>query len=483
MPEQHGPGDERLFNDEHARATRAPSLHSTFLLFPCFPRELRLKIWHHSLLGRERIIRLTVSADFEEFGSMPDGLIRTVPNMCAGESNVMTHAAMLPYTVAVEGYRLHSKLLRVNSEARAAALHFYRVPLPVVFAGANADIWRSTLRVTADPPQEDGTPGLIRLNSFENHPEGMGAAPAGVLHLNPEHDFIRIDFGRGTYLSTSPTIPDFLQRFKTVHDPCGVGLLNLVVGHDFLERLSSRNSEPSVWARLDTTSIDAFKHTMKQLREVFFEETTHLGRVHGHDPFSDPAIDPFLNQSYPIMALTPTFSRLSRDPRPIGGDLSKVPMYGGFERLKWFPQRWQELMAELDSAEPAKQGDGTADVEAPAPAVATEFHLLIAASGRGYEQLHDRQRGLASIRTETDELFPEICRRRSRCGRLAPGFVERLEATRLHAQQVSPVLGFWLFPMDVVPPLTGQYHQMFRPQLPWVDMSSHWPELAVFDLC
>jgi len=75
----------------------------------------------------------------------------------------------------------------------------------------------------------------------------------------------------------------------------------------------------------------------------------------------------------------------------------------------------------------------------------------------------------------------------SRLGRRALAVLFPLLGTVLpgavaHAQQVSPVLGFWLFPMDVVPPLTGQYHQMFRPQLPWVDVSSHWPELGVFDL-
>ncbi|KAL8730389.1 MAG: hypothetical protein Q9181_004686 [Wetmoreana brouardii] len=68
----------------------------------------------------------------------------------------------------------------------------------------------------------------------------------------------------------------------------------------------------------------AFVETLTQLREIFFISTPRFGRQNFGYQSGTETPETMFNRSLPIVAATPTFERLHRDPRSIAQDLRKV---------------------------------------------------------------------------------------------------------------------------------------------------------------
>lgn len=94
---------------------------SNFPFFHLLPKELRLKIWRHTL-QRRRIIRLRLNNQRGQTANQ------------AGENLASTSNGERYFTI-VDRSHLLSKLLRVNRESRNEALMFHRVHLPRRFTG------------------------------------------------------------------------------------------------------------------------------------------------------------------------------------------------------------------------------------------------------------------------------------------------------------------------------------------------------------
>ena len=259
----------QIFNDEIDQAT--PSSAPTFPLFPLLPKELRLKIWYHSL-QRQRFIKVLL---FPE----------TIWNQ--GTETVTSTTKSERYRAYVEGYQVLSKLLRVNCEAREAALEFYRVPLPCLF--------KKGLESSHGVPYE---------------------ATPGTLYINPEYDFLYVT----PQVSAEETLVDFFYHMKTTYDPHRIGLLNLAL--DF-KGLNAGDLSQLELLSLDSRVRLAFIETLTQLQEVFFVSEQRVGRtMDKQSGFVTP--EPFFNRSLPILGTAPTFERPYCNPRPISEDLRHV---------------------------------------------------------------------------------------------------------------------------------------------------------------
>lgn len=113
----------RIYNDVHFRP-RNQVICDSWALFPQLLPELRLHIWQ-VFLQQHRMIELGIRADGDENG--PQSHYYTdrnhLGNIVSGRNYSLTISGR-GYTASL------SPLLRVSSEARQAALDFYRVQLP-----------------------------------------------------------------------------------------------------------------------------------------------------------------------------------------------------------------------------------------------------------------------------------------------------------------------------------------------------------------
>lgn len=258
-----------------------------FSLFPLLPKELRLKIWRHTL-QRGRIIHLCLNNQRRKTATQ------------AGENPESTRNGERYFTI-VDGSQLLSKLLRVNKESRDEALVFFRVHIPCSF--------RSTRK---------------------------GPTGHGKLHMNPEWDFLHISaewFAKDTLVS-------FLYHLKTIHDPRHVGLLNLAVDGN---GLNGTDLYQLPFSDLDSEVRSAFVETLTQLREVWFVSTPRVGRqIVGTLGLSGlPTSDTIFNRSLPVITTVPSFERLHRDPRPIAQDLKALT---GLAHSRDVLQLWLQLL-------------------------------------------------------------------------------------------------------------------------------------------
>lgn len=266
-----------------------------FPLFSLLPKELRLKIWRHTL-QRQRIIRLRLLNQRGKTAIQADENPESTSN---GER----------YFTIVDGTQLLSKLLRVNKESREEALMFHRVHLPCRFTGG---------------AMRDGSNGH------------------GTLHFNPEWDFLYI----GAEWPAKDTLVTFLYHLKTIHDPRHVGLLNLAVDGN---GLSGSNLYGLQSSDLDSEVRSAFVETLSQLREVWFVSTPVVGRQINGILSGFGTSETLFNRSFPIMTTPPTFDRLQRDPRPITQDLEKTT---GLARSRDVIFLWLRLLKKWCTSSP-----------------------------------------------------------------------------------------------------------------------------------
>ena len=399
---------------------------SSFPLFPLLPKELRLKIWQHSL-QRQRFINVRLKD-------------KTQQNATQVTESTEPTTKTQPYCAIVYGYQVLSKLLRVSSESRQAALEFYRVHIPCRFTRTMTDE-RST--------------------------------SPGTYHFNPEHDFLHIT----EETSMKNTLVDFLYHLKAIYDPRRVGLLNLAM--DLNDLYTHHYYEP-IFLHLDSDVRKAFLETLTQLHEVFFLSIERAGRQILGQLSGLPTSEIMFNRSLPIMAMAPTFERLHRDPRPIAQDLRKV-FVGTFDPRRML-QLWLRLLKKWDVS----------------PTQIQYRFLLTFIPTLERHQIRDRGSAVRWLQREdnqwrgiqdddeydekADKPFVNVFKDLS--------FPIGAESEKYKDEDleraVKPAFGFWLFPVDALGPLQEKgvpEHQGFR-SVPkrMLDMTEHWPELALLNV-
>jgi hypothetical protein len=387
-----------------------------FHLFPLLPKELRLKIWQHSL-QRQRIIKVCLLAEklFHPEQTTTQETESTTP-----DRKTERHRAF------VNGWQALSKLMRVNCEAREAALEFYRVHLPC----------RLSYKETA----------------IENLP------PNGILYFNPEYDFLHIN----PIPWSEDTVLDFFYHLKTTYDPKHVGLLNLAVSANDGMSVEILEREPSY---VDPIIRTAFVETLTQLREVFFMSGQVVGRQYDKPIFwpTQPT-EPFFNRSLPLRGLAPTFERLHRDPRPIGQDLRRMFLESDPRRIIHF---WKQLLRNFGVV-----------------ASQTEYRYCFGLIQNG-QGIFDHQSAERWVQNEEDQWTaahpahpdPDQVVENKNFISWACDLIWGEKKTGNLEEVVQPAIGFWLFPvemLDVVDSKQG-LHDL-------VDISAHWPELALSSL-
>src|SRR5579862_562593 len=90
-----------------------------FSQFPMLPTELRLRIWQCSV-EQHRLVEVEVEPLLGSEDAPLYSTTNALNKLISGRN----------YTATAQGFQLHSKLLRVNSESRKVALRFYRVHIP-----------------------------------------------------------------------------------------------------------------------------------------------------------------------------------------------------------------------------------------------------------------------------------------------------------------------------------------------------------------
>lgn len=392
--------------------------YSKFHLFPQLAKELRQKIWMHAL-QRPRIIHITLyDPDYPTpTEDIAEGTTEFPKN---GES----------FWAITDGNQTMSKLFRVNSDSREAALAFYRVRFPC------------KLRTIGGP------------------------AKWGIIYFNPENDFLHIT----PYWSVKHTLFNFMYHLKTTYDRRGIGLRNLVVtvgdmtGNDLL---LTNPSDP----KLNREEVMAWKQVLKNVRKVIFYSTIRAGRqiVGPHSGVLTREI--IYNRSFPIEARVPIFDRLSRDPRSIKEDLKKV--YIGMSDNRDHIHVWHRMLKEWDII--------------PSPEIEYKWHIAFAPPQD--EPIPDRKSANEFMQREeiawhgAEDPVPPITKRLLDKGYKFPigAESEKYKNEDLEAA-VKPAFGFWLFPIDVLGPLyEEQVLEYGLPRMLW-DFSETWPELWVANL-
>ena len=386
-----------------------------FHYFVLLPIELRMKIWRCAL-RRWRFIPVYLTRREEQTSTQSEGIT---------ESSVRRER----FCANLKGCQVFSKFLRVNTESRDAALKFYRVHLPCTF------LWEGTTR-------------------------------PGTLHLNPEHDFLQINYQS----PVKDTLVDFLYHLKTTFDPRHVGLLNLAVDHNAICGYDLHALEPS---DLESEVKTAFVETLTKLQEVFFVSIEKAGRsIIG--PLSGlPTSETLFDRGVPIMATPPTFERLLRDPRSISQDLEKV--FTGTPDLRLMRQTWLRLLKNW--------GISTSR---------SEYRFLISFKPSLVgTQISDRSSATRWLQQEDDTWRnpvahdPEVAFGIKKFQGPTDTFREKVENEDLE-KAVRPAFGFWLFPVDALGPLqekgvAEKQGFTFVPKR-MLDMTRSWPELGLLSL-
>ncbi|KAI9654533.1 MAG: hypothetical protein M1821_006623 [Bathelium mastoideum] len=326
------------------------------------------------------------------------------------------------HNVVVSGYRVLSKLLRVNRESRDEVLNFYRVHVPCRFAaGATYDSKLSP----------------------------------GVLYFNPEYDILHISPKR----PLQDTLVDFVYHLKVTYDLHHVGLLNLALErHD----LQGDNISELVPSDLPFELEQAWIETFTQLHEVFFVSLPQSGRqIHGLLS-SLPTSETIFNRSFPIAAQAPSFERLHRDPRSIADDLQRV--YVGDHHPRDVVYSWRQLLKTWGIS-PTR----------------VKYYFLLALCPIAKHQISDCRSAKDWLQLE-DDSWNGVQKEGPFSGLKLPiaAQSEKYKNEDL-TKAVKPAFGFWLFPVDELGALPEKELSEDRFS-GFLDLTKHWPELALLDL-
>ena len=406
----------------------APRKQSGFACFASLPTELRQQIWLCSL-QRERMIRVAMR-----------------PSTRDQATTFILRSTDTPYVAVVEGHQTLSKLLRVNREARQAALRFYRVHFPCMLRDEHTG-----------KKQEKAT-----------------------FYFNPEYDFLQI----APSFSKFEDMVDIFYHLKHTYDPRRVGVLNLAIrSTDPPDITNIRFLTPAYFS---TYYRDSFLETMAQLREVFFIQNVAEGR-HILGTWSGmPSNDFILNRSMPIATCTPTFDRLHRDPRPVAGDLKQT--YVKKSPVGWF-RFWQHHLDKWDiSPTQIKYHYALSFTPEPFTHVPCQFAIYDTEQAKEWLQTEEYEwtgKWRVDDDDDDDESFWGI--RTTSNGRTYKYPVGALHERYRHEdleKAVKPAFGFWLFP--VCPDKSGRLPSSYGDSHPsleeLVDLSGIWPGIGLMEL-
>ncbi|TGJ81610.1 hypothetical protein E0Z10_g7152 [Xylaria hypoxylon] len=390
----------------------------SFPLFPLLPAELRLDIWQFSLKRWRLIdIELAPKDDEQDLGQDEEPQHKRRNKL----GNFISGA---PYQVTANGPQLLSKLLRVNSEARQAALNFYRVHIPC--------------RLVVGEKEENG----------------------GILPLNPEFDILSI---HPVFRDRDRGFVHFLYDMRA-YDIQNIGLLNLALdgnGVNFLTGIEL--------SKFKLTYRAAFTATILNLRQVFFTSIESAGRaylgvwsgIHTNNRFE-------FHHSRPIMSVIPSFDRLAQDPRQnMDRDLSRVYV-GTFDPRRMVCGWWESLL---------RWG-----IVHP-PQRAPEYAFMVSTGwGTGSRNIVDRDDAAKWLRREEDGWINGQERWASHIKR--KGHTLPLESAEELEKAPRPAVGFWLFPIEALGPVPGPEALLENSEFPWeskrvVDMRQHRPQLCL----
>ncbi|KLU89614.1 hypothetical protein MAPG_08585 [Magnaporthiopsis poae ATCC 64411] len=295
-----------LFNDSHF-STHQVRDDALFHPFPRLPLELRWCIWRH-YLRRSRFIPIRISPIRTSPGPNPvdysakNGLGKIISGRCR-------------FYVCYYGSSL-SPLLRVSSEARKAALDFYRVHLPLSYS---------------PPPHRQDE-------------------PPPCLYVNPEHDVLApIEFPDDGVRHWRPwNLANFLHDVKA-YDPKDVGVVQLALrpNSSFFHRpedhrfpsgglLPKDEFRQKLLRAIDPQAAAALHDMLENsLSSVFFLKHIPLDyystRVLMPSDTSRPFAARFL-RGFPLrrhLEAVTDFDWLEADPRPVETDLKGLASYGG----------------------------------------------------------------------------------------------------------------------------------------------------------
>ncbi|KXX81283.1 hypothetical protein MMYC01_201943 [Madurella mycetomatis] len=375
-----------------------------FRAFPKLPTELRLCIWEFSL-ERHRLLELNVEPRHDSEKAPSYSSKNALGKLLSGRS----------YSVTVRSFPIYNKLLRVNREARRAALGFYRVHIQCSFQTPDEKRW--------------GKSGTI----------------SATLYCNPEYDFLQLS----TCRTVEYTLADFLHDFKA-NDPRHVGVVHLALDVNAMNHLRSMAHIPSGPVKA------GFVNTLSQLQQIIWVAHSHAGRrIVG--PLQDfRGVGVRFNHSMPVKAAIPSFDLLGRDPRPIGPELRYVLTATRDPRHMrlW----WRELLARwnIRQARPTKER-----VLFAYEPTRSEKEVRDIKSAVGF--LDGEEEGWLSLQKSWHKVLMKQTKQ---------ALVEWSEEL---AKAVRPAIGFWLFPAEALGDLDGDIpSSKVR-----YDMSGYWPELAL----
>lgn len=209
---------------------------SYFGLFPKLSAELRLHIWRYSLIEKQRFLQIQVVHPIPDDDPASEPAQYVAPYSIKNALNKLISSKN--YNATIEGHHLFSKLLRVNREARQAALEFYRVHIPCNI--------RSTNMYLKPTPS--------------------------ILYINPEHDFIHLTGGSGGSGDTKSFV-DFIHDLKA-YDPKNTGLLNLALEANVVTTLY--HQLPTI---PEPPAKAAFVDCPSHLREIIWVAHSRAGRA------------------------------------------------------------------------------------------------------------------------------------------------------------------------------------------------------------
>lgn len=417
---------------------------AVFTLFAKLVPELRMRIWEESLEG-DRLVKIRVEP--------PPGYVESSPNSPEsppddsptpsidsfrpsvgqplespqpstgqpGDSEdipLYSTANCLDklisgrnYTATVDGSQIHSKLLHINRESRSVALKFYRVHLPCYFETKNSP--HSGLKAT--------------------------------LYLNPESDFIHLKSNK----PVEYTFVDFLHDVKA-YDPQDVGIVKLALSSSGMSHLQSLTSISEGVAKL------TFVQCLSRLREIIWMAHSHTGRAIMGPIQGVTETGTVFNHSMPVKSITPRFDLLLRYPISIGPELKYVLTASSDPRQ--MRVQWQQFLTKwnIHPARPARERVAFA-YEVP------EY----------WRQVSDLQSARLSLEEEEQSWLVAQSRWELAAGR-SVGKVP-IEGPEELAKAVRPAIGFWLFPVEALGGLVGDFSRIKK----IFDMTGHWPELAL----
>ncbi|KAI0526241.1 hypothetical protein F5B22DRAFT_584949 [Xylaria bambusicola] len=264
-------GSPHLLNQKYAEDYSFPQ-------FALLPWELRNQVWRFALQKR-RLLHVNLSDTMR------------VDGLSEHESRSVKYGQCF---LIADGFQAISKLLRVSSEARSAALEFYRVRLPCVLNGR-----------------------------------------VGKLPFNPEYDILWFQekFERINHLT------DFISAVIE-HDNRRVGLCNLAVS------ITNGAFQLAEVEAPHDYMCPAFEQAVSNICEFYLVSETnsyHLASMKEGYNLGVPSNEAHMTQSLsPLMSDIPSFDLQHRDPRPVENDIACV--FLGFESLMSETQGWNQML-------------------------------------------------------------------------------------------------------------------------------------------